>query len=72
MQRGEYQSAICPYGYRKSADGRMEPDPEAAAVVQLIFQLAAAGKNAPSIAKELYKRGIPTPAEYKKIGRAHV
>lgn len=65
MQRGEYQSTICPYGYRKSADGRMEPDPEAAAVVQLIFQLAAAGKNAPSIAKELYKRGIPTPAEYK-------
>ena len=65
MQRGEYQSTICPYGYRKSADGRMEPDPEAAAVVQLIFQLAAEGKNAPCIAKELYKRGIPTPAEYK-------
>lgn len=65
MQRGEYQSTICPYGYRKSADGRMDPDPEAATVVQLIFQLAAEGKNAPSIAKELYKRGIPTPAEYK-------
>lgn len=65
MQRGEYQSTICPYGYRKSADGRMEPDPEAAAVVQLIFQIAAEGKNAPCIAKELYKRGIPTPAEYK-------
>ena len=65
MQRGEYQSTICPYGYRKSANGRMEPDPEAAAVVQLIFQLAAEGKNAPSIARELYKRGIPTPAEYK-------
>ena len=43
----------------------MEPDPEAAAVVLLIFQLAADGKNAPSIARELYKRGIPTPAEYK-------
>lgn len=26
MSRGEYQSVICPYGYRKSADGRMEPD----------------------------------------------
>lgn len=33
MQRGEYQSKICPYGYRKSADGRMEPNPETAAVV---------------------------------------
>ena len=39
MQRGEYQSKICPYGYRKSADGRMEPNPETAAVVQLIFSL---------------------------------
>ena len=28
MQRGEYQSKICPYGYRKSADGRMEPNPK--------------------------------------------
>lgn len=26
MQRGEYQSKVCPYGYRKSADGRMEPN----------------------------------------------
>lgn len=30
MRRGEYQSVICPYGYRKSADGRMEPDEETA------------------------------------------
>ena len=50
MQRGEYQSKICPYGYRKSDDGRMEPDPEAASVVQLIFHLAADGVNATSIA----------------------
>ena len=48
MQRGEYQSTICPYGYRKSADGRMEPDPEAGAVVQLIFQLAAEGRMPPA------------------------
>ena len=27
FRRGEYQSRICPYGYQKSADGRMEPDP---------------------------------------------
>ena len=30
MRRGEYQSVICPYGYRKSADGRMEPDEDVA------------------------------------------
>ena len=65
MQRGEYQSKICPYGYRKSADGRMEPNPETAAVVQLIFQLAATGIGAAAVTRELFKRGIPTPGEYK-------
>ena len=46
MQRGEYQSKICPNGYRKSDDGRMEPAPEAAAAVQLIHELAASGTSA--------------------------
>lgn len=45
MERGEYQSTICPYGYRKGADGIMEPDPEAAAVVREIFRLAAQGNK---------------------------
>ena len=71
MQRGEYQSKICPYGYRKSADGRMEPDPEAAAVVQLIFQLAAEGNNGSAIARELFRRDIPTPGEYKAARGNH-
>jgi len=38
FRRGEYQSKICPYGYRKGADGRMEIDEDAAAVVRLIFR----------------------------------
>lgn len=71
MQRGEYQSKICPYGYRKSADGRMEPDPEAAAVVQLIFQLAAERNNGTAIARELFRRDIPTPGEYKAARGNH-
>ena len=49
MQRGEYQSKICLMGYRKSADGRMEPNPETAAVVQLIFQLAATALGRPPL-----------------------
>lgn len=65
IQRGEYQSKVCPYGYRKSANGRMEPNPETAAVVQLIFQLAATGIGAAAVTRELFKRGIPTPGEYK-------
>ena len=71
MQRGEYQSKICPYGYRKSADGRMEPDPEAAAVVQFIFQLAAEGINATAITRELFRRNIPTPGQYKAAHGNH-
>lgn len=71
MQRGEYQSKICPYGYRKSADGRMEPDPETADVVRLIFQLSADGVKAAEIARELFRRGIPTPGEYKAAHGNH-
>ena len=43
----------------------MEPNPETAAVVQLIFQLAATGIGAAAVTRELFKRGIPTPGEYK-------
>ena len=71
MQRGEYQSKICPYGYRKSADGRMEPDPEAADVVRLIFRLSADGMCAAEIAREMFRRGIPTPGEYKAAHGDH-
>lgn len=65
FQRGEYQSKLCPYGYQKSADGRMEPDPETAPNVQLIFQMAAQGQNTTAIIQELFDRRIPTPGEYK-------
>ena len=65
FRRGEYQSKICPYGYRKEADGRMEPDGKAAANVQLIFELAQSGLSKKGIAKALFERGVLTPAEYK-------
>lgn len=66
FKRGEYQSKICPYGYQKSADGRMEPDPETAPNVQMIFEMAAQGENTTAIIKMLFDRGIPSPGEYKK------
>ena len=65
MKRGEYQSEICPYGYRKSPDGRMEPDEETAPAVRLIFELTRQGLNTEQIASELSRRRIPTPGEYK-------
>ena len=71
MERGEYQSKICPYGYRKGANGRLEPDPEAAVVVQQIFSLADRGISATRIAVELSRQGIPTPGEYKAAHGNH-
>ena len=72
MQKGEYQSKICNYGYRKGANNRLEIDAEAADVVRLIFDLSLGGQSAQQIAKELYLRGIPTPGEYKaQHGMAH-
>jgi len=65
MKRGEYQSKICPYGYRKSADGRMEPDPETAPNVQFIFSLAHKGYKIIQIAEALFEKQILTPGEYK-------
>lgn len=65
MKRGEYQSVICPYGYRKSADGRMEPDEETADVVRKIFTLAASGNSSAGISRKLYEEQIPTPGEHK-------
>ena len=66
MRRGEYQSVICPYGYRKSTDGRMEPDEDVAGNVRLIFQWAAEGNTAAEITRKLYAMNIPTPGEYRK------
>ncbi|MDR1703702.1 MAG: recombinase family protein [Clostridiales bacterium] len=65
MKRGEYQSAVCPFGYKKGADGHMEIDEDAAAVVRLIFDLAAESNNVYRIKKVLFERGIPTPGEYR-------
>ena len=66
MQRGEYQSKICPYGYRKSADGRMEIDENVAEIVRLIFRWAAEGTHSGGDYQEVVRRNIPTPGEYRK------
>ena len=65
MRRGEYQSVMCPYGYQKSADGRMEPNPETTPIVRQIFQWAANGCTAAEITRRLYVQCIPTPGEYR-------
>lgn len=65
FRRGEYQSKNCIYGYRKGANGRLEPNEETAPNVQLIFELAKDGYRNTDIIKALLERGIPTPSEYR-------
>lgn len=71
MKRGEYQSVVCPYGYRKGPDGKMEPDEETAPNVRFIFELAREGNNAQQISKALFDQGIPTPGEHKAAKGKH-
>ena len=63
----QVKAVICPYGYRKSADGRMEPDEDVAPNVQMIFQWASEGNTAAEITRKLYAMNIPTPGEYRKL-----
>lgn len=39
FRRGEYQSKTCPYGYRKGANGRMEPNEETAPNGYLVVEV---------------------------------
>jgi len=74
-ERGEWLGGRPPYGYRKSetTENHLEPDPEAAEVVRLIFTLCAAGKGPSQIARILTERNILTPANYyfQKAGKTH-
>lgn len=61
---GKYIGSQAPYGFQKDHH-QLKIDPESAAVVRLIYELACSGFGEHRICKELEARGIPTPAEYK-------
>lgn len=54
-KQGKYIAAFAPYGYRKSLANKhkLEPDPEAAPIVKMIFEMAASGKKYTEIANHL-------------------
>ena len=66
MKRGEYIGGHVPYGLlRDPADKhKLVIDPEAAAVVREIFDMATEGKKLVEIARYLNEKGIETPARY--------
>ena len=65
-QQGKYIAAFAPFGYRKSAADKhvLEPDPDAAPVVRLIFQMAAEGKKYTEISDYLNRHHYDSILEY--------
>lgn len=66
-KQGLFISGQTPYGYQKDPRNRNQLiiDPEAAAVVRIIFSLAESGLGSVAIASELKARRIVTPSVYK-------
>ena len=66
-KQGLFISGQTPYGYQKDPHNRnhLVIDPEAAAVVRIIFSLAESGLGSIAIASELKARRIVTPSVYK-------
>ena len=69
FKRGEYQSKICPYGFRKSSDGRMVPDGEAADIIRLIFGLNQNGLGRSRLSGSCTSAGsLPRPSTRQPTG----
>jgi DNA invertase Pin-like site-specific DNA recombinase len=68
-ERGIYCSANCPFGYRKKAGDvhQVEIVEEEAAVIRQIFRMALEGCTASAIARELDRRHIKTPMEFRMM-----
>lgn len=67
VQNGNFIGQKPPYGYRKVVvkDGKrkchtLEPDPDRAPIVKMVFELYASGTSASQIARTLRNMGIPT------------
>lgn len=74
-KQGKYIASFAPFGYQKSKDDKhvLVPDPVAAPVVQLIFELAIKGKKYTEIATYLNENGFDSILEYcEKIGLKRV
>ena len=66
MKKGEYIGGHVPYGLLRDPQDKHKLiiDPEAAAVVRKIFDMAIEGKKLVEIARYLNEKGIETPARF--------
>ena len=70
-ERGERIGSKLPYGYMKSEDNRLVPDPDTAPVVKRIFDMYVNGVGTRTIAMTLERDKIMSPSAYAyyKYGR---
>ena len=68
-KNGFFIGAFAPYGYKKDPElkGHLIIDDEAADIVKLIYDLYISGMGRTNIARELNRRHIPTPTDYKLL-----
>jgi DNA invertase Pin-like site-specific DNA recombinase len=69
MKNGENITARATYGYRKNKAGKWELDPEAAKIVDEIFQLALDGMSTSQIRDKMCEARYMTPSEYANVKR---
>ena len=74
MERGDYIGNYAPHGYCKDPENKnhLVIDPETAPVIRQIFQWRSEGVSYMGINRRLNEAGIPSPGQYRQIGRAHV
>lgn len=67
-RKGEFIGAFAPYGYRKDPENknRLLVDPEAARVVQDIYNWFLNGSSKGEIVRQLNELGVANPALYKR------
>ncbi len=70
---GKATSVNVPFGYVWNGKGnqRWAIDPEAAACVRKVFDLALSGRNTTQIAYAMNELGLPTPGLYSKRKKYH-
>lgn len=67
-KRGRHTGNHSPYGYQKTKDKRLQPDPQTAPIVVQVFEWANAGYSTRQIAQELNQRQVPTASQLQGKG----
>ncbi|MFI3293280.1 MAG: recombinase family protein, partial [Rikenellaceae bacterium] len=63
---GKFVTAFAPYGYLKSKEKMLVPDPEAAPIVKRIFANRDCGASMAQIARDLNRDSVPSPMMLRK------